>query len=230
MTPNAYTLPEVMAVNGSDANGGCPSPCVGSGDSGITTCDCAAHSTVGTEAITGAFIDGVVPTINTIMRNATGTGVFVWAAPLFTVRGSADTVILGFRLLGSVALQEVELYLFNCPQWGIGAESVRTYYQFSFPSFDQTASVIGNVTLTSDRQSCDSLTRVSIPLQMARSTLFYFIEFHNPSGAVIQWVHIAEVRFSDPRIPMTMPVQTTGEPTTGKNVYANHVIMQQCEL
>ena len=32
---------------------------------------------------------------------------------------------------------------------------------------------------------------------MTRSTASYFIEFTNPSGDMIEWVHIAEVRFSD---------------------------------
>ena len=46
VTPTAYALPGVMAVNGSSANGGCPSPCVGV-VSGITTCDCGTHSALG---------------------------------------------------------------------------------------------------------------------------------------------------------------------------------------
>ena len=49
--------------------------------------------------------------------------------------------------------------------------------------------------MTSDMQDCTSLTRVSIPLQMATSTSSYFIEINSVSGT-IEWVHIAEVRFS----------------------------------
>ena len=120
ITPNAYTLPSVMAVNGSSANGGCPPPCVRVSD--IATCDCGVHSTIGEEAITGVLIDGVIPTINT--SGSPGAGDFVWAAPLFTVNGSEDTVMLGFRFPASVVLHEVELYLFHCPAWGIGAERI----------------------------------------------------------------------------------------------------------
>ena len=82
------------------------------------------------------------------------------------------------------------------------------------------------MTLTSDRQNCDSLTRVSIPLE-TRSTSIYFIEFHNPSGAVIQWVHVAEVRFSDQPLSIATaiafpePMATT---PTGKKFYAQHDI------
>jgi hypothetical protein len=89
LTPTAYTLDGIIAVNGSSATGGCPTPCVGV-SSGITTCDCVTIR----ESITGVLIDGVIPTIN--------ISVIIWASPLFTVRGSADTVILGFRFPASV--------------------------------------------------------------------------------------------------------------------------------
>ena len=235
ITPTAYTLSGVMAVNGSSANGGCPSPCVGV-VSGITTCDCGTHSTIGEDAITGVLIDGVTEI---------GTEP-VWAAPLFTVRGSTDTVTLGFRFPASVVLHEVELYLFHCPAWGIGAERI------VIPQFIRVFDSIGSVGLTSDLQNCASLTRVSIPLQMAWSTVQYFIEFTNPSGDLIEWLHIAEVRFSDQPIttivdtdppttrePVPQPTtmvpttpsptmeeqpHTTGEPNTGeRSQYSNSI-------
>ena len=203
VTPTAYTLSGAMAVNGSSANGGCPSPCVGV-VSGITTCDCGTHSTIGEEAITGVLIDGVTEI---------GTEP-VWAAPLFTVRGSTDIVTLGFRLPASVVLHEVELYLFHCPAWGIGAERIVIHNGASFPQFIGLLDSRGTVILTSDMQNCASLTRVSIPLQMARSTTIYFIEFTNPSGDLIEWVHIAEVSFSDQPITTTVDTDppTTREP------------------
>ena len=213
--PTAYTLTGVMAVNGSSANGGCPSPCVGVA-SGITTCDCGIHTTkFGEEHTTGLLIDGSIPTINTTERNPVGTE-FAWAAQLFTVRGSTDTVTLGFRFPASV-LHEVELYLFHCPAWGIGAESIVIHNGASFPQFIRVfVDSIGSVPLTSDMQNCTSLTRVSTPLQMARSTTSYFIEFTNPSGDLIEWLHIAEVRFSDQPIATTMETTTEGTTTCKK--------------
>ena len=209
LTPTAYTLPGVMAVNGSSANGGCPSPCVGV-VSGITTCACGTHSLLGEDAITGVLTDGVIPTIDTTERNTAGD--FEWAAPLFTVRGSTDTVILGFRFPASVVLHEVELYLFHCPAWGIGPERIVIHNGASFPQFIRVFSNRGTVILTSDLQNCTSLNRVFIPLQMTTSTESYFIEFSNPSGDLIEWVHIAEVRFSDQ--PITTTMMTTTESTT----------------
>ena len=58
LTLNAYTLSGVMAVNGSNANGDCPTECAVL-SSGISTCDCI-DSTLGDEAFTASvLIDGV---------------------------------------------------------------------------------------------------------------------------------------------------------------------------
>ena len=135
---------------------------------------------------TGVLIDGVVPTLDTAERNTANE--YVWAAPLLTVRGTTDSVLLGFRFQDSVLLREVQLHLFNCPAWTIGAQSINIQNGLTYPIFFRLFSNIGIVTLTSELESCFSLTRVSIPLQMASSTNSYFIEFHNPSGAVIEWV------------------------------------------
>ena len=101
------------------------------------------------------------------------------------------------RFPASVVLHEVELYLFHCPAWGIGAERIVIHNGASFPQFVRLSDSIGSVSLTSDQENCTSLTRVCVPLQMTRSTASYFIDFTNPSGDMIEWVHIAEVRFSD---------------------------------
>ena len=205
ITPTAYTLTGVMAVNGSIANGGCPSPCVGV-IPGITTCDCLAHSTLAAVATSGVFIDGVIPTIDDTERNTDGD--IVWAAPLFTVRRSTEIVTLGFLFPASVVLHEVELYLFHCPAWGIGADRIVIHNGAIFPQFIRLFDSIGSMALSVVERNCTSLTRVSIPLHMAMSTTSYFIEFFNPSGDLIEWVHIAEVRFSDQPITTTMMAST----------------------
>ena len=184
-------------MNGSNANGDCPTECI------VLSCDCT-DSTLADEAINASvLIDGVVPTIDTSERNTADE--FVWAAPLLTVRASTGSVTLGFRFQTRVVLCEVELYLFDCPAWGIGAEDIRIYNGAAFPTFIPGISPSrGRVFLTSDTQDCTSLTRVSIPLQMAISTSSYFIEINSVSGR-IEWVHIAEVRFSDQCDSTTMP-------------------------
>ena len=202
-----------MAVNGSNANGGCPTECVVL-QSGINTCDCT-DSTLGDEAITASvLIDGVVPTIDTSDRNSADE--FVWAAPLLTVRASTGSVTLGFRFQTRVVLCEVELYVFHCPAWGIAAEDITIHNGASFPQFILgTFPSRGRVILNPGMQNCTSLTRVSIPLQMATSTSSYFIEMNSVSGT-IEWVHIAEVRFSDQCDSTTMATTdlTTGSQAT----------------
>ena len=220
LTPNAYTLSGVMAVNASNANGDCPTECVVL-QSGINTCNCA-DSTLGDEAITASvLIDGVVPTIDTSERNSADE--FVWAAPLLTVRASIGSVTLGFRFQTRVVLCEVELYVFHCPAWGIGAEDITIHNGAAFPQFiSGTFPSRGRVTLTGDIQDCTSLTRVSIPLQMATSTSSYFIEINSVLSGIIEWVHIAEVRFSDqcdsttmpPTDPTTQPSEVPTDPIT----------------
>ena len=203
-------------MNGSNANGDCPTVCVvlASGSIMISTCDCTG-STLGDGVITASvLIDGVVPTIDTSERN--GVGDSVWAAPLLTVRASTGSVTLGFRFQTRVVLCEVELYVFHCPAWGIGADDITIHNGATFPQFiPGILPSRGRVILTSDgMQNCTSLTRVSIPLQMATSTSSYFIEINSVSGR-IEWVHIAEVRFSDQCDSTTM---ATTDLTTGSQV------------
>ena len=216
LTPNAYTLSGVMAVNGSNANGDCPTECVVM-PSGINTCGCT-DSTLADDAITASvLIDGVVPTIDTSERNDSADE-FVWAAPLLTVNASTGSVTLGFRFQTRVVLCEVELYVFYCPAWGIGAEDIIIHNGLSFPDFiTGVLPIRGRVILTSDMQNCTSLTRVSIPLQMANSTSSYFIEINSLPAGRIEWVHIAEVRFSDQCDSTTMDTTDSAtESTTGE--------------
>ena len=226
LTPNAYTLPQVMAVNGSNANGVCPTECVVQSP-GIRLCDCT-DSTLADEAITASvLIDGVVPTIDTSERNSADE--FVWAAPLLTVRTSTGSVTLGFRFQTRVVLCEVELYVFHCPAWGIGADNITIHNGATFPQFiPGIFPSRGRVFLTSDMQDCTSLTRVSIPLQMATSTSSYFIEINSVSGT-IEWVHIAEVRFSDQCDSTTM-APTDPTTTSGKQyciiILCGHIITE----
>ena len=209
-------------MNGSNANGDCPTECIAQ-SSGINACNCT-DSTLANEAITASvLIDGVVPTIDTSERN--GIGEFVWAAPLLTVRASTGSVTLGFRFQTHVVLCEVELYVFHCPAWGIGADGITIHNGATFPQFiPGIFPSRGRVFLTSDMQDCTSLTRVSIPLQMATSTFSYFIEIISFFGGT-EWVHIAEVRFNqcdsttmaktDPNT--TPPMEELTSTTTGKH-------------
>ena len=202
--PNAYTLNGAEAVNGSNADGGCPSECVGM-TNGVRRCVCAGTG-LGVSGITGVLIDNTVPTLNPVGNT--------WASQLLTVMGGANSVMIGVRLDATsngatLPAREVVIYLFRCQTWGIGAETITVRYSATFPSFFGVFNSPGSVSLT-NIQNCDSLTRVSIPLQPISAVVpSYFLEFHNPSGAVIQWVHIGEVMFSDQPIPVPTPTTAT---------------------
>ena len=203
--PTAYTLTAVTSMNGSPMNGSCPQECVG-GD----VCDC----TNTTLNITGVLIDGVVPTIDITQRRTT------WARQLLTVRINKYDYAIGFRFGSRIILRAVELYVFHCPSWNIGTDTINIYNTLTFPRFIKQFNSAGNVTLTSDMENCESLTRVSIPLQTAMNTSNYFIEFTNSNGMQVQQLYIGEVRFSDQLIPNQEEINTTTTytmETTGLN-------------
>ncbi len=191
-----------MSGNGSDPNGGCPTDCVGVG-SGIKRCSCYDTRNV-TE--TGFLVDGMVPTINAGQSGGT------WASQLYTISAVMTTTRIGFRFQNSVALREVELYIFFCPAWYIGTATITISTSVAFPTFIQLESV-GSVTLTSAMVDCVSLTRINIPIQVTMgSASSYFIEFTDPM--ISQGVYIGEVRFSDEPIPT--PASPTN-PVTNPN-------------
>ena len=188
--PTAYTLTAVTSLNGSSVNGSCPQECVGS-DEFILLCDC----TNTTLNITGVLIDGVVPTIDIPQRRTT------WARQLLTVRTGRQNYAIGFRFGRRIVLHVVELYVFHCPSWNIGADTINIYNALTFPSLIKQFNSAGNVTLTSNMENCESLTRVSIPLQTSINISNYFIEFTNSNGMQVHQVYVGEVRFSDQPTP-----------------------------
>ena len=171
--------------------------------------------------ITGVLIDGMIPTIDTSQRGS-------WASQLFTIQASMTSYALGFRFQSRVTLQEVELYVLYCPAWQIGANTINVYDSTTF-NFIRAAPSVGSMNLTSNMQNCESLSRVSIPLQTTLRVSIYFIEFTNPT--LIHWLHIAEVRFNDQPISTVTtdgPTDPITEPSSSKNVKVNIRLHAAC--
>ena len=205
-TPIAFTLPAgLQSVNGSSITGGCqPESCVVIPYSGTTIngCDCP-----GTAAVNGSLIDGVIPSIDTTQRGK-------WANELFVVnRNGQDSFMIGFEFSNSL-LRHVEIAYLDCPVWGTSFSSVNIYSSNVYPGFLSVASAnIGNLSLADDNnQDCTSLTTLSISLQPVAPTEFYYIEFFFGGSPVraINWVHLAEIKFSD------VLSTTSSPPATGK--------------
>ena len=195
--PISYTFPDgLQSVNGSSSTGGCQQSCVIMPISGtaINGCDCPDPSPV-----SGVLIDGVIPSIDTTQS---GT----WASELFTVNGvGQDSFMIGFVFSNTPLLRYVEIIYLDCPIWGTGLTAVNVYSSFVFPVFSSAASTnIGILSLADNTdQSCTSLRTLSIPLQPTTSMDIYFFEFTlgGSPACPINWLHLAEIRFSDMQAP-----------------------------
>ena len=109
---------------------------------------------------------------------------------------SGQSFHIGFEFNGPVNFTRVELDLFNCPEWGIAAQSITVYESmFGILNFDSRIASLSRVLggTTANITSCTS-TVVAIPLELPQNQISYVIYF-TFDNASIQWVHIAEVRF-----------------------------------
>jgi len=173
---NQHTLPD---VDGSHHNGGCSRPAA----QGLI---CVELDEGGTSDLT----DCVIPSLGGFQSN--------WTAGLFTVNRSGQSSFhIGFDFSRPVNFTRVELDLFNCPEWGIAAQTI-TVYEFTFGIlnfFAAVARALGHTTASTT--SCTSIVRVVIPLELPQSsTCSYTIDFTFDNTATnIQWVHTAEVMF-----------------------------------
>ena len=172
----------ITSRNGSSTDMGCSSSIVER--DGVMVCDCNSQS---------YLVDGVSPDINTSTSD--------WTSQLVTVRrneGTADIVLdhvlLTFGFDTAVSLTGIEMDLFHCPDWGIGAQRIRVYaneeynlaYMFglSFLRFVEPS-----------QSSCDSLTTVHLSGETVSSYRTIHIIVDLPLDPSIEWVHIGEVRF-----------------------------------
>ena len=203
--PAAYTLPDgLQSVNGSNSTGGCqPESCVMMpiSNTNINGCDCP-----GSTPASGVLIDGVIPSIDTTQQG--------WARGLFVVnRNGRDSIMIGFQFNSDLPfLRAVELTYFDCGILGTGLNTVNIHSSPTFPTFTAIATD-GTLSLSDRNQNCTSLRTISIPVQLGQFTN-YFIEFSLEGSSVhpLNWLHLAEIKFSDV-IPTPGPVTST---TSGK--------------
>ena len=176
----------IESVNGSSVNMGCTSPLVGS--DGVMICD---------ECSTNFLIDGNSPAIDTSTSD--------WASQLVTVRKTPQTdeidfdhVLLTFRFETLIQLDEIELDLFLCPDWGISAPFISAYFdEESNLVFSGQSLNLPNQGRTPSQSSCNSLSTVTISLRDGlRSTPYLTVHVLISSFShVMDWAHVGEVRF-----------------------------------
>ena len=75
--------------------------------------------------------------------------------------------------------------------------TISVYRSLLFPAFQPPSGLppLGNVTVTSDQQNCNSLIRISINTQTDIAYTNYFILFSGSSS--VGRIYIGEVTFSD---------------------------------
>ena len=176
-------LPEgIQSVNGSSTDMGCTSALVDSGE--VMTCNSQSY-----------LVDGCSPDIDTSTSD--------WASQLVTVRRNDGTaavpfprVLLTFGFDTAVSLTGIEMDLFLCPDWGIGAPRIRVYlnegynlaFNFELPPFRF---------VEPSQSSCDSLTTVHLSgdtlSDSSYRTFHFLVDLFQDSS--IEWVYIGEVRF-----------------------------------
>ena len=125
--------------------------------------------------------------------------------------------MIGFEFNPDIHLRGVKVTYFDCQIWETGITAINVYFSHAFPTFYSSASTrIGVLSLVGDTgQSCTSLKTVSIPTQPTGASAFIFIEFFFVGGLSVHplnWLHLAEIRFSD----MELPSITTTTTTEGK--------------
>jgi hypothetical protein len=140
------------------------------------------------------LVDGVSPVIDISISN--------WAHQLVTVRkneGTAENpyphVLLTFQFGTAVSLTEIEMDLFLCPEWGIGAPLITAY-------LNQESNLIFTPGLpftvnTPSQSSCNSLSTVTVTgdIFQASSYLTVHILVSFSSNPDIEWTHVGEIRF-----------------------------------
>ena len=198
--PTTHIIPEgTESVNGSNVTGGCQAAV-----SDQRLCGTIFSGTI------SYLVDDNIPVLNTAAPN--------WASQLVTVRKNSPTVaipydhvLLIFDYSSRVSLILVELNLFYCPEWNIGAPNITVYldeddtYFINYIEGAPDIAVRGNIVLSS-QSSCDSLLPVRIPLENTATQhhTWYIVVSFDPQPE-IEWVHIGEVTLFDTE-PPPLPV------------------------
>ena len=150
---------------------------------GVMVCDCNSQSDL---------VDGVSPDIDTSTSD--------WASQLVTVRrneGTADTnldyVLLTFGFETNVSLTGIEMDLFLCPDWSIGAPVINVYLNEEYDlTFSTDLQPLRSVVPSESR--CDSLSSFTFTESSGSLYRVVHILITFPDSN-IDWVYVGEVRF-----------------------------------
>ena len=180
--------PDIKPVNGSAGDMGCAREFT---RNDVRVCECKNY-----------IIDGAVPIVDTSTSD--------WASQLVTLRRNEGNVyvhfahvLLTFIFDTAVLPDKIEIDLFHCPEWGIGAPEIYVYYN---EEYDLTLSNTNRRPfrhVEPSQSSCDSLLTVVLPnsgiILTAHQIFFILVDL---TDTTIQWVHVGEVRFFQDNLPI----------------------------
>ena len=207
---------EIESVNGSAVDMGCTSPLVDSG--GVMVCGGCSYLT-----------DGVSPDIDTSTSD--------WASQLVTVRRNEGTleinnphVRLTFGFDTAVSLTGIEMDLFLCPDWNIGAPSMTVYLDSDYNLVFRDALRFVPPD-NSPQSSCNSLSTVNFTggelLTRSYHTFHILVDLSQHDS--IKWVHVGEVRFIGVNGPLCLqPVPSS--PTSSRLPFTTLSLSCKCSL
>lgn len=154
----------------------------------------------------GVLVDTIVPTLNGLCEST-------WASQLLTLQTTASSINITFNFTSTssnyVGDQKIEIVMFNCPQWGISAQTIRL--KTANPTSESgTLLFVHNPTLV----SCDSFVRVCLSKRVSSASSAIILQFD--LGLDSTWIHLAEVTFSTDNITcppdaILPPISTTDD-------------------
>ena len=185
----------IESVNGSDVNMGCSSPLVDSG--GVMVC--SGQNTTSTNYT--YLLDSISPAID--------TNISEWASQLVTVREQSGIgggisyphVLMSFGFETAVSLKGIELDMFICHEWTIGAANIDVYCdETKSLTFRSISSVKYYASANHISQiSCDSQTTITVAPNVEKNISCYtwhlVFDCITDSDFVFEWVHVGETRF-----------------------------------
>ena len=195
-TPVQIVVPQGMeSVNGSSVDMGCTSPLVDS--SGVMVCGGCSYLT-----------NGVSPDIDTSIPD--------WASQLVTLRRNEGShnltyphVLPTLAFETAVSLTKIEMDLFLCADWNIGAPSVYVYLDSDYDLvYHSGLQFVGPV--DPSQSSCDSLSTITFArgslLTEPYHTFHILVDLSQHDS--IEWVHVGKVKFIGIESPVCVPPST----------------------
>ena len=171
---------------------------------------------------TNCLFDGLVPHINTSLHS--------WASDLVTLMKSPydanvnfEHVVLTFEFENPVTVTSIEMDLFLCPEWGIGAPYIGLFAdnhsQFVYDGNDFL------MVYRPPAGTCGCLSNISVPVITGEPPYpFWHILIAFTDAPSMQWVHVGEVVFRDaPNASDTNPTTSTDcifEPPPGMYTFS----------